>query len=68
MNVAIKSPSTGLSRYFALLLNFVSALTAVVRFFVGVALGTASTEANSWILAVTAGIFLYIAPVDLVSY
>ena len=33
----------------------------------GVAIGTASEAANEWILAVTAGVFLYIALVDLVS-
>ena len=60
--------STGLSWYTALFFNFVSSLTAVVGFFVGVAVGTASTDANSWILAAAAGVFLYIALVDLVSY
>ena len=39
----------------------------MVGFFVGVAIGTASSEANSWILAAAAGVFLYIALVDLVS-
>ncbi len=58
--------STGMSWYVALLFNFVSALTAIVGFFVGVAIGTSSEEANSWILAAAAGIFLYIALVDLV--
>ena len=60
--------STGLSWYTALLFNFMSSLTAVVGFFVGVAVGTASTEANGWIFAAAAGVFLYIALVDLVSY
>ena len=45
-----------------------SSLTAVVGFFVGVAVGTASMEANGWILAAAAGVFLYVALVDLVSY
>ena len=53
--------------YAALFFNFVSALTAVLGFFVGVGIGTNSEEANSWILALAAGIFLYIALVDLVS-
>ena len=60
--------STGLSWYTALLFNFMSSLTAVVGFFVGVAVGTTSTEASDWILAAAAGVFLYIALVDLVSY
>ena len=45
-----------------------SSLTAIIGFFIGVAAGTASEEANSWILAAAAGLFLYIALVDLVSY
>ena len=53
--------------YVALSFNFVSALTAIVGFFVGVAISTQSSEANSWILALAAGVFLYIALVDLVS-
>ena len=58
--------STGLSWYVALLFNFISSLTAILGLFVGVAIGTTSEEANSWIFAATAGIFLYIALVDLV--
>ncbi len=59
--------STGMTWYVALLFNFFSALTAVVGFFVGVAISTTSEDANGWILALAAGIFLYIALVDLVS-
>ena len=59
--------STGMSWYVALAFNFVSALTAILGFFVGVAIGTSSETANSWILALAAGIFIYIALVDLVS-
>ena len=44
-----------------------SAMTAIVGFFIGVGIGTSETEANDWILAITAGVFLYIALVDLVS-
>lgn len=58
--------STGLSWYTALLFNFASALTAVIGFFVGVAIGTESEEVNGWILAFAAGLFIYIALVDLV--
>jgi zinc transporter ZupT len=57
--------STGLTWYSALLFNFVSALTAVVGFFVGVGAGSASAEVNAWILAFAAGLFIYIALVDL---
>ena len=53
--------------YAALFFNFISALTAIIGFFVGVGIGTASEEANAWILAAAAGVFLYIALVDLVS-
>ena len=60
--------STGLSWYAALGFNFISSLTAVVGFFVGVAVGVATSEANGWILAAAAGVFLYIALVDLVSW
>ena len=59
--------STGLSWYFALLLNFLSSLTAIVGFFVGVTIGTESAESNSWILTAAVGLFLYVALVDLVS-
>lgn len=59
--------STGLSWYAALLLNFISALTAVIGFFVGVGIGTKSEEVNGWMLAFAAGLFIYIALVDLVS-
>ena len=59
--------STGMSWYAALFFNFVSALTAILGLFVGVAIGTASETATSWILALAAGIFIYIALVDMVS-
>ncbi|CAI8010001.1 Zinc transporter ZIP10, partial [Geodia barretti] len=56
---------TGMSWYKALFLNFASALTSVLGFFVGVAIGTDSEESEEWLLAVIAGQFLYIALVDL---
>ena len=59
--------SAGMTWYVALIFNFISALTAIVGFFVGVAIGTNSESANSWILAIAAGVFLYVALVDLVS-
>ena len=58
--------STGLSWYSALLFNLFSSLSAILGFFVGVAAGTASEDANAWILAFAAGLFIYIALVDLV--
>ena len=59
--------STGLKWYIVLLFNFASSLTAVIGFFMGVAIGTSTSDANGWILAAAAGVFLYIALVDLVS-
>ena len=56
-----------MSWYKALLLNFLSAITALGGFFIGVAIGTDSKATNGWLLAVIAGQFLYIALVDLVS-
>ena len=58
--------STGLKWRVALLFNFLSSLTAVVGFFVGVAIGTSSVESNNWILTAAVGLFLYVALVDLV--
>ena len=51
----------------ALFLNFLSSLTAVIGFFIGVAISAYSEQANGWILAFAAGLFTYIALVDLVS-
>jgi len=53
--------------YIALMYNFISALTAIVGMFIGVAIGSAEDEATPWILSITAGIFLYVALVDLVN-
>ena len=50
----------------ALLFNFLSSLTAILGFFVGVAISSSSKEAGSWIFAGTAGLFLYISLTDLV--
>ena len=54
----------------ALFFNFFSSLTAIVGFFIGVAISYSSnsTEENGWILSITAGLFFYIALTDLVSY
>ena len=53
--------------YAALVFNLLSSLGAIIGFFVGVSIGTGSETADSWILAIVAGQFLYIALVDLVS-
>ena len=50
----------------ALVYNFMSSLTAMAGLYVGLAIST-HDETRTWIMAVTAGMFLYIALVDLVS-
>jgi len=53
--------------YVALMYNFLSAITAIIGMFIGVAIGSSEEDATPWILAITAGIFLYVALVDLVN-
>lgn len=55
-----------MSWYIALLFNFLSSLTALAGFFIGVSVGLVSQQANGWMLAVAAGTFLYVSMVDLV--
>lgn len=55
----------GIHWFTALIINFLSSLTSLVGFFIGVAISTNNTEANQWILSLTAGLFLYIALTDL---
>ena len=62
--ILIKS---GLHWATALIFNFLSSLTAIVGFFIGVAISSNISQANGWILALTAGLFFYIALTDLVS-
>ena len=52
--------------YIALMYNTLSAVTAIIGMFIGVAIGNASEDSTLWILAITAGVFLYVALVDLV--
>ncbi|XP_077524877.1 zinc transporter ZIP6-like [Amblyomma americanum] len=56
--------STGLGYRRALLLNFLSALAAFGGLYAGFLLGE-EVAARDWILTVTAGIFLYVALVDM---
>lgn len=55
---------SGFSHYRAILWNFLSATTAVIGFFIGVALSS-DEKIRQWIFAVTVGMFLYISLVDL---
>ncbi|CAF0781891.1 unnamed protein product [Adineta steineri] len=55
---------SGFSHCRALLWNFLSATTAFIGFFVGASVST-SENSRQWIFAVTIGMFLYIALVDL---
>ncbi|CAF4009015.1 unnamed protein product [Adineta steineri] len=48
----------------ALLFNFISACTAIIGFFIGASIAQ-NEAARTWIFAVTAGTFAYIALVDL---
>lgn len=50
----------------ALLLNLLSASMCLIGLFIGVAAGS-NEEARKWLLAITAGMFIYIALVDMVS-
>ncbi|XP_071853561.1 zinc transporter ZIP4-like [Apostichopus japonicus] len=55
---------SGISLKWALVLNFVSALTCVAGLVVGFIVGV-TLEARQWIFAVTAGTFLYIGLADM---
>lgn len=56
--------NSGLSIKNALIMNFISSLTAFIGGILGVSLGT-HWEASNWIFAITAGLFIYIALVDM---
>nr|XP_039257757.1 zinc transporter ZIP4-like [Styela clava] len=53
----------GLSKWKALLANFAAACMAFVGLYIGLAIAT-NPEARNWIMAVIAGMFLYICLVD----
>jgi zinc transporter ZupT len=59
--------STGMSIKRAMVLNFVSSLTAFAGLYLGLSLGE-QVEASQWIFAVGAGMFLYVALTDLVKF
>ncbi|KAL6053849.1 ZIP family metal transporter [Balamuthia mandrillaris] len=56
----------GFNQYTALFWNFLSACLSIIGAFIGLAVGQSSTDGEKWILAFTAGGFLYIALADMV--
>ena len=59
--------TSGLSIKRALLMNFMSSLTSFAGTIIGVSIGT-QWKATPWIFALTAGLFIYIALVDMVCF
>lgn len=55
---------SGFTHFQALFFNLCSALTGIIGFYIGVSVGS-NDEVSSFILAITAGMFIYIALVDL---
>ncbi|EFP03928.1 CRE-TAG-141 protein [Caenorhabditis remanei] len=58
---------SGLSMVTALILNLISALTAYIGLFIAISLGK-DEEIETILLAITAGMFLYVAWVDMLSH
>ena len=56
----------GFTHWQALVFNLISASTCTIGFFIGVSIA-ADPEVSRWIFAITAGMFLYISLVDLVT-
>ena len=59
--------AAGLSVNQALVMNYISALTAFLGGIVGCAVGTTS-DATPWIFAITGGLFVYLALTNMVSF
>lgn len=57
----------GMSVKQAIVYNLLSALMAYVGMLIGTAVGQYTENVTSWIFAITAGMFLYVALVDMVS-
>ena len=57
---------SGFSVKKALLINFVSALTAILGAIIALAVGARADEVVLWILPIAAGSFIYIAAADLI--
>eukprot|EP00010_Vexillifera_abyssalis_P002775 CAMPEP_0201560242 /NCGR_PEP_ID=MMETSP0173_2-20130828/78168_1 /ASSEMBLY_ACC=CAM_ASM_000268 /TAXON_ID=218659 /ORGANISM="Vexillifera sp., Strain DIVA3 564/2" /LENGTH=534 /DNA_ID=CAMNT_0047974685 /DNA_START=232 /DNA_END=1836 /DNA_ORIENTATION=- len=55
----------GFSKTWAILFNLLSALWAMLGLVIGLAIGESVEDAEKWILAITAGGFLYIALADM---
>lgn len=58
----------GMSVKQAIVYNLLSALMAYVGMLIGTAVGQYTHNVTSWIFAITAGMFLYVALVDMVSW
>lgn len=58
----------GMSVKQAIVYNLLSALMAYVGMLIGTAVGQYTQNVTSWIFAITAGMFLYVALVDMVSW
>lgn len=58
----------GMSVKQAIVYNLLSALMAYVGMLIGIAVGQYTHNVTSWIFAITAGMFLYVALVDMVSW